>query len=480
MKCSLNGHNTRVLSKAINSFSRIGSELYLEATQNGLILRTVNDSQTAFAVMSFETAFFTDFKIDRSNSDEYSNKCKVSMKSCLGVFKNTRQVRCAIHNEQFLIVRFQVEKCQITLNLKTSKLLFQFNCLFDTIKTHNVSILEQESLNAVYMTDNPPNRMTAPNKMFTEIISNFRMYDNEITIEAATDLVVLKNNIDMHTDKHLMRTKLTLKSQEFTDYHISDPTNITFCLKELRAILNFADALSLDMTINFESAGKPVVFAFGSLDTFTANFVMSTLPPDDSSQVDRSVTIPIPKEKPAKRRSDNSLRNQSESRNLTISLSEVVDLDGDGDVHIPPTMTVVPPQTNVLPSTTATTRTENVIDGVNSAETKCHPTTLTTTAATNYNSQANKLSNRQRSRSPINEAANKDSVPRATASEEICITFQPESNTANENVDEEMEVIPQSPQPTRRRRFKIFPRLYSQTQYPSEGRVLQENSDCEL
>lgn len=81
-----------VLGKAVNSFSRIGNELYLEATPNGLILRTVNDSQTAFAVMTFETGFFTDFKIDRSNSDEFCNKCKVSMKSCLSVFKNMRQV----------------------------------------------------------------------------------------------------------------------------------------------------------------------------------------------------------------------------------------------------------------------------------------------------------------------------------------------------------------------------------------------------
>lgn len=112
MKCSLTGQNTRgaqlflifsvthrswnfiflVLGKAINSFSRIGNELYVEASSSGLTLRTVNDSQTAFAVMNFEIGFFTDFKIDRSNSDEYSNKCKISMKSCLGVFKNMRQV----------------------------------------------------------------------------------------------------------------------------------------------------------------------------------------------------------------------------------------------------------------------------------------------------------------------------------------------------------------------------------------------------
>lgn len=48
------------------------------------------------------------------------------------------------------------------------------------------------------------------------------------------------------------------RSQEFDQYRISEPTTITFCLKELRAILNFADALSLDMTINFETAGKYV------------------------------------------------------------------------------------------------------------------------------------------------------------------------------------------------------------------------------
>lgn len=88
--------NFPVLAKAINSFSRIGTELYLEATPNGLILRTVNDPQTAFAVMNFETGFFTAFKIDRSNSGEFCNKCKVSMRSCLGVFKNMRQVTCVV------------------------------------------------------------------------------------------------------------------------------------------------------------------------------------------------------------------------------------------------------------------------------------------------------------------------------------------------------------------------------------------------
>lgn len=82
-----------VLAKAINSLSRFGSELYFEATANELILRSVNEPRTAFALMKFEAGFFTEFKIDRSTTDDFCNKCKISMKSCLGVFKNMRQVR---------------------------------------------------------------------------------------------------------------------------------------------------------------------------------------------------------------------------------------------------------------------------------------------------------------------------------------------------------------------------------------------------
>lgn len=80
------------LSKAVHSLARIGNELYVEGTAAGLILRTVNDSHTAYAVMKFHTGFFTRYQLDSSEADKYANTCKVSMKSCLGVFKNTRQV----------------------------------------------------------------------------------------------------------------------------------------------------------------------------------------------------------------------------------------------------------------------------------------------------------------------------------------------------------------------------------------------------
>lgn len=119
MKCVLNGHNAGseykidsisicvlnqfhshsrfhffqiiVLAKAIHSFARIGCELYLEFdSHSGLSLRTVNMTKSAFASISFNRDFFSSFIVKSQNIEE--NQCKLSMKSCVGVFRNMKQV----------------------------------------------------------------------------------------------------------------------------------------------------------------------------------------------------------------------------------------------------------------------------------------------------------------------------------------------------------------------------------------------------
>lgn len=80
-----------VLAKAIHSFSRIGCELYLEVdSHSGLSLRTVNMTKSAFASISFNQDFFSSFSVKSKNIED--NQCKLSMKSCVGVFRNMKQV----------------------------------------------------------------------------------------------------------------------------------------------------------------------------------------------------------------------------------------------------------------------------------------------------------------------------------------------------------------------------------------------------
>lgn len=85
-----------VLAKAIHSFARIGNELYVEAdSQTGLSLRTVNMTKSAFSSIIFNLEFFSSFVVKSKTTDE--NQCKLSMKSCLGVFRNMKQVYSSVH-----------------------------------------------------------------------------------------------------------------------------------------------------------------------------------------------------------------------------------------------------------------------------------------------------------------------------------------------------------------------------------------------
>lgn len=82
-----------VLAKAIHSFARIGHDLFLEVdAMKGLALRTVNLTKSSFAMILFNLDFFTSFTVKSNPSDPYENQCKLSMKSCLGVFRNMKQV----------------------------------------------------------------------------------------------------------------------------------------------------------------------------------------------------------------------------------------------------------------------------------------------------------------------------------------------------------------------------------------------------
>lgn len=49
---------------------------------------------------------------------------------------------------------------------------------------------------------------------------------------------------------------LHFRPEEFETYKIGENTTITFCMRELRAILNFAESMNINISANFDTAGK--------------------------------------------------------------------------------------------------------------------------------------------------------------------------------------------------------------------------------
>lgn len=116
MKCLITGGNVKVLGKAVHSLSRIGDELYLEPLKDGLSLRTVNSSRSAYACFLFAPLFFQQYQEASPGQDLL--RCKILMKSFLSVFRSLATVEKT------------VEKCCISLSGSNSHLVVQLHCRY--------------------------------------------------------------------------------------------------------------------------------------------------------------------------------------------------------------------------------------------------------------------------------------------------------------------------------------------------------------
>lgn len=128
-------------------------------------------------------------------------------------------------------------------------------------------------------------RITSPQKILSEALSNFQNSDDQVTAEATSQCLILRNYIDTNIDlTKMIRTQISLKAAEFDSYVIGTETTITFTLKEFKALLAFAEALNLPLQLHFETTGRPAVFIVHNGSTFEANFVLATSKPDNATQ----------------------------------------------------------------------------------------------------------------------------------------------------------------------------------------------------
>ncbi|XP_069827265.1 cell cycle checkpoint control protein RAD9A [Dendropsophus ebraccatus] len=285
VKCVITGSNIKALGRAIHSLSRIGEELYFEPLDDGLCLRSVNSSRSAYACFTLTPLFFHSYEATGG-----SCHCKLFMKAVLGVFRSLPTLEKT------------VEKCLIKLNTASSRLVIQLFCKYGVTKTHNLSYQDCESLQAVYHPDSCPNVLRAQARLLSDAVVHFPLTLAEVTLMAnPSGKVTLRNYVEEDTDpSKAMLTELSLSKEEFLDFQLQDQREITFCLREFRGLLAFADSCSLPISIHFDSAGCPVVFTVDDT-VLEAHFVLATLsdanyssqsqkhrpcPPDDDDFLD--------------------------------------------------------------------------------------------------------------------------------------------------------------------------------------------------
>ena len=270
MKCLIPNTCVKLFGRAIHCLSKIGDELYFEGLKDGLALRTVNSSRSAYACFIFNKIFFDDYEqecdqLQSSNGSELL-KCKMTMKSCLAIFKSLATIEKT------------VEKCKIEFKPDDCRMVFALYCKHGITKTHNLTYQECESLQAVFSKELCPNQIIAQSKVMQETVTNFPTSCAEITLNVSPEKVSIKNYVDDEPDPtKVVHTEMTLVPDEFDDFQIGIDTQVTFCLKELRSILAFSEFVNQPIAIYFEHTGKPIVFSMSNDIAYVCDFVMATL-----------------------------------------------------------------------------------------------------------------------------------------------------------------------------------------------------------
>nr|SVE75279.1 EOG090X0A9P [Daphnia dolichocephala] len=274
MKSLLDAASVKVLARAIHSLAKIGDELHIEPTANGLTLKTVNASKSAYSAFNFHIPFFLDFchlsenTVHPDPEEDTVIKCKLPMKSILSVFRSIGSLEKT------------VETCSIALPFLEALLIIEFKCKHGIIKHFNLRYFECESVEAEFCKEDYASKFSCSSRFYSETLLSFHSSTQEVTWSLAMDQVHLSNHIDDEVDpSKCVRTEVTLAKDEFIDFNVALCTQVTFCLKELRAILAFAEALKLDVDCRMEGAGQPVLFSLGKENLYSADFLLATLTP---------------------------------------------------------------------------------------------------------------------------------------------------------------------------------------------------------
>ncbi|XP_071999258.1 cell cycle checkpoint control protein RAD9B [Engystomops pustulosus] len=283
MKCVIPGGHLKVFGKALHSLSRIGDELWFDPLEKGLALRAVNASRSAYACIVFSSLFFHSYHQAFINEQGQGNvplqlNCKFSIKLVLPVFRSLSTLDR------------NVEKCHIYLHFDSCHMVFRLFYKNGLTKTYNLAYEDCEPIQAVYSKSLCPNELRIQSRALSDNIIHFPSCQEEITLVSTPSKIILKS----HSEKDpgflkVMHTEIHLGPDEFYDFQIEmDSSEITFCLKEVRGILSFAEATSAVITIHFSKAGQPIIFSIDDM-AFEANFVLATLEEtDDSSSPQKS------------------------------------------------------------------------------------------------------------------------------------------------------------------------------------------------
>nr|CAI5848698.1 unnamed protein product [Callosobruchus analis] len=269
MNCIIPGQNIKILSKALHALAKVGDELFIEARNEKAVLISLNLRKTVCVKYYFLDSFFSSYVVDKNalNDQNEAVTCKIHMKTILPLFKG-------IHLDKkldFIKLLYEANSDKITLKMK-------YKC-DDIVMTHNLNLMDPAMLTIDVQPDSGCNNILTTSTCFTQLLGMFSSSDDEITLEISKTKMVARNYCTGAPvkPKHV-RSQVNLNGSEFSIFQINAETTVNFSLKPFRTAIQFAEGLNMNIGLNFDKGGRPLIIIMKN-PTFEVIFIVATLNP---------------------------------------------------------------------------------------------------------------------------------------------------------------------------------------------------------
>jgi len=278
MKFVVPGCNVKLLGKAIHCLAKIGDEVYMEPSKDSLALRTVNSSRSAYATYNFGSSFFSSIETDNekgASTNMEEERCKVMVRSLLLPFRSLS------------VLEKTVDSCTLQTGKEDDKMLVSLYCRHSVTKQFNLGLMECEALRVVYDKEKCSNNWIIQARVMQESNVHFLTTQEKVTMYVGMDSFRMKNFNDDYDEKKHVHSEFNMIPADFDHFSISEETSITFCLKELRSLLMFADYLQLAIHASFSQGGQPMVLTVSQGQFINCTYVLATLAEDGGVESER-------------------------------------------------------------------------------------------------------------------------------------------------------------------------------------------------
>ncbi|CAN7944131.1 unnamed protein product [Ixodes pacificus] len=262
MKFVIPGVNVKIFGKAVHALSKIGEELYLIADDESLSLKVFSMSMSCYACFRLLKSFFSVYETSGEGF-----KGKLSMRSILLAFRTVNGMEKTVE-ECLLEVSESCDDAVITLKHRKGM-----------TKRFRLPLIEYETLLFSFQTEGYSNEISGQSKLLTDVLVNFPTSVQEVTLRLSLTKLDVCNHVDDTSDPlKTVNTSVSIESSEFDEFRAAgDGGEVTFCLREFRALLGFCEGLCLNATLHFDGAGEPLLASFEGVPGLESSFVTATL-----------------------------------------------------------------------------------------------------------------------------------------------------------------------------------------------------------